>query len=371
MVAFGSAAAAVSCAVLIQQGFERRNRSASEPLSIKIGVSAGDASTTEGDVFGMPVIEAARLCDRCSAGQILAKELVAHLAVGRGHAFVPVGALELKGLPEPLGAVEVQWAPAPVTGLALPKRLRELPATAYVGRAAERKRLTELWGQAQEGSLRLALIAPGRPAWARRAWPRSWRCSCTARVQRCSTGALTRTSASPISRGCRRSRNGSRRHRGGILDAHVDRFGGDLVRLVPSLRDRVADLPSARESDPETERYLLYAAVAGQLAAPPGMVYGTFAWALGTLAATLERHEQAEGHFAAAAAIEESLGAPLFLARTHAGWARALIARGRPEDLERAQPMLEQVQEIAGRLGAGGITREGAECRAALAATSA
>ena len=87
MAAFGGAAAAVSCAVSLQQRFERRNRSAAERLLIKVGVSSGDASTVEGDVFGMPVIEAARLCDRCSAGQILAKELVAHLAAGRGHEF--------------------------------------------------------------------------------------------------------------------------------------------------------------------------------------------------------------------------------------------------------------------------------------------
>src|SRR5437773_4270654 len=61
MVAFDSAAAAVSCSVSIQQRFERRNRSAAEKLLIKAGVSAGDASSAEGDVFGMPVIEAARL----------------------------------------------------------------------------------------------------------------------------------------------------------------------------------------------------------------------------------------------------------------------------------------------------------------------
>ena len=42
-------------------------------------------------------------------------------------------------------------------------------------------------------------------------------------------------------------------------------FGGDLARLVPALRDRLPDLSPPRESDPETERYLLYAAVAGLL----------------------------------------------------------------------------------------------------------
>ena len=86
------------------------------------------------------------------------------------------------------------------------------------------------------------------------------------------------------------------------------------------------------------------------------------------LATTLGRYDQAEGHFAAAAEVEDRLGAQLFLARTHAGWARALIARGQPEDLERVQNMLEQADRTAGRLGAAGITREVDECRATLAA---
>ena len=50
-----------------------------------------------------------------------------------------------------------------------------------------------------------------------------------------------------------------------VLEAHVEGFAGDLARLVPALRDRVPELPSPRESDPETERYILYAAVAGLL----------------------------------------------------------------------------------------------------------
>ena len=76
---------------------------------------------------------------------------------------------------------------------------------------------------------------------------------------------MTRISASPTSRGCRRSDTSSKRRPQAVLEAHVERFGGDLARLVPALRDRVPDLPSPRESDPETERYLLYAAVAGLL----------------------------------------------------------------------------------------------------------
>ena len=52
-----------------------------------------------------------------------------------------------------------------------------------------------------------------------------------------------------------------------ILNGHVERYGDDLARLVPSLRDRVDELPSPRQSDPETERYLLYAAAEGLLEA--------------------------------------------------------------------------------------------------------
>ena len=103
VAAFDSASQAVSCAVAMQQRFERRNRKREEQLLIKVGLSVGDTTATDGDYFGMPVIEAARLCDRAHGGQILAKEIVAHLAGGRhDHAFKAIGGLELKGLPEPL-----------------------------------------------------------------------------------------------------------------------------------------------------------------------------------------------------------------------------------------------------------------------------
>jgi class 3 adenylate cyclase len=64
IAAFDSASEGVSCAVAVQQRFERRNRSAEDQLLIKVGISVGDATASDGDYFGMPVIEAARLCDR-------------------------------------------------------------------------------------------------------------------------------------------------------------------------------------------------------------------------------------------------------------------------------------------------------------------
>ena len=118
------------------------------------------------------------------------------------------------------------------------------------------------------------------------------------------------------------------------------------------------------------ELYELVAPYAGQMAICGSVIMGSFDWALGTLALALERYDQAEVHFTAGAELEERLGAPLFLARSRVGRARALIARGQLEDLKRAEQMLEQAEEAAERLSGGLVTREAAECRVSLAAIS-
>ncbi len=265
MVVFDGAAQSLACAARMQQAVEARNRRAEEHLGVRIGVSVGDATTEEGDYFGEPVVESARLCARAQGGQILVNDLVHRLAGSRdGHRFKSLGGLELKGISEPVQAFELEWEPAPVVGIALPERLRGLPATAYVGRMAERERLTELWGQAREGSLRLALIGGeagvGKTRLSIHIALDAHGEGATVLYGRCdedlgvpyqpwtqALGHLVKEIPQPV------------------LDAHVERFGGDLARLAPALRDRVSELPAPRQSDPETERYLMYAAVAGLL----------------------------------------------------------------------------------------------------------
>ena len=78
--------------------------------------------------------------------------------------------------------------------------------------------------------------------------------------------------------------------------------------------------------DRARELYELMAPFSMQLAGSGSSAWGSIAWALGILATTLERYELAEGHFATAAEIEGRFGAPLLLARTRVGAARALIA---------------------------------------------
>ena len=136
-----------------------------------------------------------------------------------------------------------------------------------------------------------------------------------------------------------------------------------LWSLVFIWADACARLDLADRAD---ELYQLLAPFSGQFAGG-GLVFGSIDWALGRLATILERYEQAGRHFASAVDTEERLGAPLFVARTRAGWARALIARGRRKDLTGAQHMLDQAEEMAGRFGAGLIAGEVQEGRASLA----
>ena len=137
----------------MQQAIHHHNRSDGEPLGVRIGMSAGEAVEEDGDFFGDPVVEAARLCAAAGAGQILAADLV-RLMVGR-HAtqtFVEVGPLELKGIPEPVDAVEVLWEPAQTAGsVPLPGRLVGAATDAlfgFFGRSGELTVLEEARKQA-------------------------------------------------------------------------------------------------------------------------------------------------------------------------------------------------------------------------------
>ncbi len=112
MVVFPASSAALSCAVAMQQGIERDNRDRPEFIRLRVGISVGEAVFEDADYFGDAVIEAARLCALCDGGQILATDVVRLMAGRRNaHECRPVGALDLKGLPEPVETVEVQWEP--------------------------------------------------------------------------------------------------------------------------------------------------------------------------------------------------------------------------------------------------------------------
>jgi DNA-binding NarL/FixJ family response regulator len=101
MIAFASAVAAVRCAVALQ-------RQAGAPL--RVGLAAGECVAEGDDLFGTPVLVAARLCDVAAVGEILATDVVRQLG---GAPMAPAGTLRLAGVPERVVAAQVRWRDEP------------------------------------------------------------------------------------------------------------------------------------------------------------------------------------------------------------------------------------------------------------------
>jgi class 3 adenylate cyclase/CheY-like chemotaxis protein len=111
MVVFDSVGDAVACAVTMQRAITRQNRR--HPglnLAMRVGMSAGEVTCVDGDYFGSPVVEASRLCAAAGGEAIYVSDVVRVLAGSGGiHRLQPVGELDLKGLPAPVLAWEVDW----------------------------------------------------------------------------------------------------------------------------------------------------------------------------------------------------------------------------------------------------------------------
>src|SRR5215211_7203002 len=93
MVVFGSAVAAVRCAVDMQ----RATTGEGDGPALRIGLAAGEPLEDRGDLYGTCVNVASRLADAADAGQILASDVVRQIAGQRaGAPMRPAGALRLR-----------------------------------------------------------------------------------------------------------------------------------------------------------------------------------------------------------------------------------------------------------------------------------
>jgi class 3 adenylate cyclase len=270
MVAFASASAAVECAVAMQQRCERRYRQAEQALHVRIGLGAGESTVKDGDYFGMPSIEAARLCAQAPSDGILVSALVQTLA-GRceGIEFSSAGALEVKGFEKPVEALSVSWAPlAEETGGAsrwpLPAVLRSVPPLAYVGRVEERAALEEAVNLARAGQRQVVLLS-GEPGIGKTRLASYAAHDAHADGSAVVWGACTEEFAVPYEPWIGVCSQLVESAPDELIARHVKRHGGELVRLARDLAERSEDLPAPQSSDPETERYLLFNAVAGLL----------------------------------------------------------------------------------------------------------
>ncbi len=277
MVAFTSLSRALACGVAMQQAIERHNRrDEGAPLSVRIGISVGEATEDDGDYFGTPVIEASRLCAKADGGQILATEMVKAIAGSYAtQEFVSVGDLELKGLPQPVPSVEVVWEPAQVvseTGsghFQLPVRLVGASAEslfAFFGRADELTRLTDTQkASAAENRLRVVLIS-GEPG--------IGKTTLVAQAARSAHGAGANVLYGNCEEGLGVPYQPWITALSQLIDqaddellrAFVESKGLSLARLLPDLARRVSMDPPSAGSDADSERFLILEGVGRLLA---------------------------------------------------------------------------------------------------------
>jgi AAA ATPase domain len=140
---------------------------------------------------------------------------------------------------------------------------------------------------------------------------------------------------------------------------------GSLVEQLPRRpRDgtwlgalALASVLAAHLNEPEAAGRLdpLLAPYAGHVVAftapQPVVCLGSAAFYLGLLATVRSRWTEAAGHFEAAIAAHERLGAGPWLARTRYEYARMLLARGQATDRSRALALLDRALATAGTPG--------------------
>ena len=270
MVVFGSASAAMGCAVAMQQGVELDNRRRDETVGLRVGLSGGEVSREGDDYFGDPVVEAARLCARCESGQVLASEWL-RLTAGRRsrHECRPLGEMALKGLPDPVETVEVLWEPLGGTESAvapLPGRLGVRPAVGLVGRGTELAVITDAIKRVAGGEGREILLVSGEPGLGKTTLVAEAARSAFDAGACVLFGHCEEDLATPYQLFSEALGHFVTHAPEEQLLAHVEAHGSELSRLVPGLKSRIPELPPSEATDSDTERFLLFAAVVDLLA---------------------------------------------------------------------------------------------------------
>jgi class 3 adenylate cyclase len=112
MASFTSASRAVECALRMQDRFAQTVPEGS--LQIRVGISAGEPVTDEGDLFGTAVQLAARLCSAADPGGVLVSQAVRELCAGKDLDFGELRELDLRGFTETVRAYPTVPKPAEV-----------------------------------------------------------------------------------------------------------------------------------------------------------------------------------------------------------------------------------------------------------------
>ncbi len=156
---FESASAGIEAALEMQRRVANANRAgAPRPMALRVGLSAGDVVWESDDVFGTPVVEAARLEAASEPGAVWCSDVVRLLAGSRTDAeFTDVGELELKGLSQPLRTWSVH-RPLDASVPPLPVRMQAVETLPFGGRAESLAQLRGALERANDHGVQIAFV---------------------------------------------------------------------------------------------------------------------------------------------------------------------------------------------------------------------
>jgi class 3 adenylate cyclase/tetratricopeptide (TPR) repeat protein len=293
--AFASAAEAVACMIRMQQATDLAARRHGGEPRIRIGASCGETNRDGNDIFGITVVEAARLCAAASPGQILVSDLVRALTRGLEHKFGGAGEFMLKGLPEPVLACTVEWSPLEGAddAIPLPPKIAPVPAFGLYGRGGEQAIIYRCWTAGKQGQRQLVLLA-GEPGIGKTRLASEAGRIAHGEGAIVLFGSCDEDIGYPYRPFVEALRHYLTNASDEALLQHVRKYRSELLRIAPALAERVPNLPKLETADAETERYMMFEAVAGLLAAasqqsPVLLILDDLQWA-GTPELLLVKH---------------------------------------------------------------------------------
>jgi class 3 adenylate cyclase/tetratricopeptide (TPR) repeat protein len=293
---FTRATDAVKTGVDAQRRLAEQAWPAGADLSVRIALHTGEAVERDGDYYGTTVNRAARLRGLAEGGHVLVSQSTAELLADHlpdDIELVDLGPRSLPGLRRPEHVYAARAAGTSATNLigttdgklnldSPPQNAREpgevsssiaaaRPARLsddgiFVGRHGAVRRLEEALKDANHGRRQFVLVTGEAGVGKTRLTAELTR-SGTATDACVLYGRCEDQLGMPYQPFVEALRNFADICPVEVLPERLGRLQGELCRLLPELADECPDLPQPVRSDPETERYRVFEAVAGWLSA--------------------------------------------------------------------------------------------------------
>jgi DNA-binding SARP family transcriptional activator len=276
---FGRATDAVAAAREVQIALLAEPWPEQTPIRVRMALHTGETIERDGDYFGRSVNRVARLRAVTEAGQVMLSQATAELVIDHlppDCHLVEVGVQELRDLARPevvyllAGAgleSSADFAPrAPAGVIPLPARLAAQQRDGCAGRGRERDRLSQRFHEAAAGQCRVVLIA-GEPGIGKTTLAAAAALGANDEGATVLLGRCDEDIGLPYQPWIEALGHLVGNAPTAVLAEVGPRKLADLAGLIPEVAERHPRLPARTPTDPDTDRYLLFASVVAIMAA--------------------------------------------------------------------------------------------------------